>query len=93
MRVVYKYDLLGPNVGGTQIIPMPVGAEILKVGVQGHGPVIWALIDVGHMDEPRTFTVVGTGHQSDLLEGATYIGTFEELGGALVWHLFEVEGE
>lgn len=95
MRVVYKYDLLGPNPGGTQIINMPTGAMIMKVGVQVQGPVIWALVDSEQPTESREFMILGTGHPTDMLDSGSfrYIGTFEERGGTLVWHLFEVNCE
>lgn len=93
MRAVWKFSLLGPNPGGTQLINMPSGAMLMKVGMQAQGPVFWALVDPEQPVVSRTFMIVGTGHPTDRLDSGTfrYVGTFEELDGALVWHLFEVE--
>jgi hypothetical protein len=72
-------------------LSMPRGAEILTLQVQRGVPYIWALVDrYTYEYEPRQFGVVGTGQ---LMEGHTsslgYVGTWQELCGDLVWHLWE----
>lgn len=89
MKVVYKYELLGPNPGGTQLLPLPQDAQILRVDMQNHIAVMWALVDPGRDLEDRTFMILGTGHESyNLDEGYIYHGTFYE--DVFVWHLFEL---
>ena len=90
MKVIYKYELLS-NIGGTQIIDLPFEAQILKVDMRPEGAVMWALVDPERVVEPRTFTILGTGHPTDLLDGDSYVylGTFYEQD-ILVWHVFEV---
>lgn len=82
--VVYKYVL--PPSGGP--IELPQGARILSVQTQNGQPQIWALVDPHAPRVSRTLIVKGTGHDGvdpDWL----YHGTFQMLGGALVFHLFE----
>jgi hypothetical protein len=72
-------------------IMMPVG-RILTVQAQRGTPCIWALVDSDTPLEPRTFAIYGTGHA---IEGVTehYIGTYQMLGGSLVFHVFEITSE
>ncbi len=74
---------------GSIIIEMPKGAHILCVQMQHEIPCIWAKVDTDLPMEPRYFTVKGTGHQIEVTEKLDYIGTFQILGSALIWHLFE----
>lgn len=78
-------------------VDMPVGAQILTVQFQeGSGACIWALVDPQRSIERRRFRIAGTGHpiNDPLLH---YLGTFQMMGGALIFHVFEIaapaEGE
>lgn len=85
MREVWKYAL---PIGGTFAVSMPADAQPVAVQLQGGKGWMWAL---GSPDAPRAyrhFKIFGTGHP--IPDGARHVGTFQELGGALVWHLFEV---
>ncbi len=84
---IWKYPL---EVVPQQIIEMPIEAKILTVQVQQKIPCIWALVNPGVYLTKREIRIVGTGHKFDD-SLATYIGTFQQLNGALVWHVFEVE--
>ena len=85
MKTIWKFP-----VGITQIfeLKMPSGAKILSVQVQHELPVIWALVDSDASPVVRTFYVRGTGHSSDGLEHADFVGTFQMSDGIFAFHLF-----
>jgi hypothetical protein len=87
MNTIFKYPFHTED----QIdLQMPKGAKVLCVQLQAQVPCIWALVDTDQPLEMRSFLVYGTGHQ--LLPEAfekTYIGTYQEFQGALVFHVFE----
>ena len=69
-------------------LEMPAGAEILSVQIQNGVPQLWAVVDENAKKVFRTFYVRGTGHSTDGLEHAKFVGTFQMCSGALVFHLF-----
>jgi hypothetical protein len=87
MRAIWKFPV---SVRERFTVEMPRGAEVLSVQVQHGEPVMWALLDPKAQNETRTFAVHGTGHEF-YDDGYAYIGTFQIAGGALVFHLFEIE--
>jgi hypothetical protein len=87
MRTVYKY-FLNPDI---TVLALPYGAEVLSVHEQHEQVCLWALVDPdpinGTVD--RKFKTVGTGH--DITEtNLQFIGSVHLIGGALVFHVFEV---
>ena len=74
-----------------QTVMMPAGAQVLTVQTQGGQPQLWALVD--EMQDapktPRKFAVYGTGNSLPENPGR-YITTFQQYGGDLVWHVFEL---
>lgn len=84
---IFKY-LLYPS--DSFELELPKGAKILTVQVQFEKPQIWALVDPNADNEKRQFRMIGTGHEIKE-KNLTYIGTFQMMGGHLVWHLFEVK--
>lgn len=91
MRTIHKYTL---DYGHTEI-PLPCGAEVLTAQPQHDAICLWAAIDTEQAMELRTFLVKGTGHPLPD-RGLRYVGTVQEAGGRLVWHVFEqlfVEGK
>lgn len=70
-------------------IEMPKDAEILAVQVQREVPCVWAKADPESEREMRRFRIVGTGHPFREDGKLSYIGSFQQLEGLLVWHLFE----
>lgn len=87
-KVIWKFDI---DVDDFQEISMPLNAEILCVQSQFGKPKIWAIVNPDAIKIKRVFWLAGTGH--DLPEVTCkrkYIGTFQMLGGMLVYHLFEV---
>ncbi len=86
MKAIYKYN------AGDYSITMPKDAQILDVQMQYDIPQLWALVDTSNEMETREFLIMGTGMEFDD-EGSIYIGTFQQFGGDLVWHLFEYKEE
>lgn len=87
MNRIYKYQVF---LGSPTEIGLPVGAEILSVGMQGRCIQMWARVDTDRsLDrETRRFHVFGTGH--DLPEvPLRFLGTVLQNGGEFVWHVFE----
>ncbi len=69
-------------------IAMPEGARILNIQVQHADAAMWALVDTNARKVCRRLAVYGTGHDLDY-PAADYLGTFQGLGGTLVWHVFD----
>ena len=84
---IYKYELEVTNV---QTIDMPVGAKILCIQLQNFMPCIWALVDPDMPKERRTIEIFGTGHDVPDKGERKYIGTYQLMNGALVYHCFEL---
>lgn len=90
MKTIHKYPLA---VAETQTLELPVGAQIIHLGVQG-GRItlpelmLWVLVDteaVGY--DLHTFRIVGTGREVGADCGpANHIGTVQM--GEFVWHVF-----
>jgi len=85
MMRIYKYPLGEPS--GTIAIEMPKGAKVLTVQAQRDVPCISALVDPEAETVVRCFRLYGTGHAVSL--DLPYVGTFQLLEGALVFHLFD----
>lgn len=81
-RHILKYELQ-PLYLKTEI-DLPVGFEIIKVGMQGDTPCIWVIANLEHDVSKRTFQVLGTGFEVD--ENLTHLGT--DIGDPFVWHFF-----
>lgn len=87
---VWKFDA---PVDDNIAISMPYGARILCVQMQGDEPKIWAEVEVDEDEkELRTFIWRGTGHLIDDRR-KKYIGTIQQFGGGLIFHLFETTKE
>jgi hypothetical protein len=86
MKTIWKFPL---EVTDSQEVGVPAGAQILDVQVQGGQPCLWAIVHPGVQTVRRTVRIYGTGHQApDDLNRADYIGTFQLMGGGLVFHAF-----
>ncbi len=87
MKTIYKYPIEATD---SQDVEMPKGAKIIKTDTQDGKICLWAVIDPNETKvEQVTIKVAGTGHpiEEDKLD---YIGTVQQWGGKLVWHIFEV---
>ena len=87
-KAVYKYSI--PTNTGVSVHKMPKDAEILCVQLQAGLPQIWALVNPDAEKEERKIAVVGTGFNHEFLSKSSYVGTFQEAEGALIWHVFEL---
>ena len=89
MRTIWKFPL---ETQDRQFVPMPAGATLLSVQCQHDAPQLWALVD----QNPNAFLVerriniYGTGHP--VTEGGIFVGTYQLMDGALVFHVFD-QGE
>jgi hypothetical protein len=89
MSTVWKYPL-PDDWRDTFDLDMPAGAQVLAVQVQHGHPCIWALVDPSASLETRLFRIAGTGHPITEALGR-HVGTFQMLGGDVVFHVFEVQ--
>lgn len=92
MSKVFKYEI---PVRDTFQMQLPEGAKVLHFATQGPGQsaFIWALVDPNASTmTDRYFRLAGTGHDIGENPGwdSQYVGTTHTMGGALVWHLFEL---
>ena len=67
--------------------PMPKGARLLAVQVQGGCPCVWAEVDPNAPLVGRRLANIGTGWDGALDEGLSYVGTYQI--GPLVFHLYD----
>jgi len=88
MLTVYKYELKPDDYID---IHLPEDSQILTVQSQFDRPCLWALVNPENKSIVRRFRLAGTGHP--IKENKTalfYHGTFQLMGGSLIFHLFEV---
>ena len=83
---VWKFPL---QIAETTVLTMPRNAVILHVGEQHGAPQMWALVNRAAVSEERRFITVGTGNVVPESISAFYIGTYQLLGGDIVFHVFE----
>lgn len=86
MLTVYKYPVQADDYFE---VMMPAGAQVLTVQLQYGDAQMWALVNPDAPLRVYRFRLAGTGHpirETNL----TYIGTFQAMGGGLVFHLFEI---
>lgn len=86
MKTVYRYEVMTDGEPQAHSLCGP----ILAVGCRNPWVMeFWALSDTEAPPVERTFRVFETGHPGVV---GTYVGTAVAPGGALVWHLFELDG-
>lgn len=81
------------NVAFEQEIQLPRGAQILSVQTQGDGetPHLWSLVNPENPMRPRVIRMYGTGNElPGDIQQCMFLGTFQQDGGAWVWHAFEL---
>jgi len=85
MKKIYKYPI---PIEDKITLTLPVNSDILTVQIQKGEPVVYALVGtVLKMERDRKLELYSTG--MEVPENRIYIGTFQMLNGALVYHLFE----
>jgi hypothetical protein len=86
-KTIWKYILC---VAGRQTFPMPDGAQVLSVQMQGNDVCMWAMVDPRARKKCRTFHVFCTGHEISDPYDLCHVGTVQDFGGSpLVFHVFE----
>jgi len=83
MRTIYKYPVLAID---EFAVEAHADFAPLCVQVQGGAPFVWAVVDPETPPTKQVFQLRGTGHP--LRNVGRYVGTFQQDGGALVFHLF-----
>lgn len=85
-KIIYKYPL---EIIDEQVVLLPAYARLLTVQAQYDIPCLWALVNPVLPNEvPVTVRIFGTGHPIEDTDNLEYIGTFQILGGKLVYHAF-----
>jgi len=84
VKTIWKFEV---DIVDEQTIAVPRGAQPLSVRMQGATPQLWALVDPDAEFVPLKLGIYGTGGPVPDQPG-TYLDTFYQLGGALVWHAF-----
>lgn len=85
-ETIWKYDL---KVNDITHLYSPKDSEILCVQIQNGEPCIWVKVNPEATKELRSFIIIGTGHEIDVIP-KKYIGTFQLYDGSFVGHLFEL---
>jgi len=86
MKTIWKYEL---DMRGGNDFLVPLGARVIHVGRQFGIICIWAEVDDEQPKEPRSFTIVGTGHPRPF-KPSEYLGTVFTDDGRYVWHIYEL---
>ena len=87
MKIIWKFPV---QITAHFVVPMPEGAQVLSVHMQGHEPQMWALVDSAAPTVDREFHILGTGIPWAGPLGR-FVGTVLTHGGAGAWHLFEAQ--
>ena len=85
MKTIHKFPL---QINTGQSVSMPADAKILSVQFQHGILTMWAEVDTEAAPSVRAIYIFGTGHpihEDDLI----YIGTVQQAGGNLVWHVYD----
>lgn len=84
---IWKYTLIPAT---TNIVKMPLGAQILSVDTQNDEIVVYALVDTEeNIVTELDFKTYGTGHQIDInIHNYTFLGTAKLQNGSLMFHVF-----
>lgn len=86
MQTVYKYPVQAHDYFE---VMMPAGAQVLTVQLQYGDAQMWALVNPDAPQRVYRFRLAGTGHPIEETN-LQYIGTFQAMGGGLIFHLFEI---
>jgi hypothetical protein len=88
VKTVYKYPL---RLADAQAVQLPKGARILTAQFQGEQLCLWAMVDTDQDEmQKREIRIHGTGHPISNVDALRYIGTVQQFGGSLIWHVFLV---
>lgn len=85
MSSIFKYNL---RVETTQVLKLPIGAEILSIQNQNGQLALWCLVPPSRGVENVHFLIYGTGESIPEIE-KKYLDTVQV--GPYVWHVFKKE--
>jgi hypothetical protein len=88
MKTIWKFPFKTTDLVS---ISMPEGAEILSVQTQYEQPCMWALVDPEAKKVTRKFETFGAGDPVNDPETKNFIATYQQKGGAMIFHIFEVQ--
>ncbi|MBV1889163.1 MAG: hypothetical protein KUG67_02850 [Proteobacteria bacterium] len=74
MKTIYKFKL---KVITSQMIKLPTGFEILRVGIQDDEPVVWIMVNTDNSPTRISIKIYGTGEVIPERFNLTYIDTFQ----------------
>lgn len=83
---IHKYPLRVTDVVRLQ---MPKGAKPLCAQTQHGEPYLWAAVDADAPNVEHIINIAGTGHERSDISVGQYVGSFQMLEGALVFHVFD----
>lgn len=83
MKAIYKYPI---DFATSQILAMPVGADIISVQMQNGILTIWAIISTEVSLIPVTIRIFGTGKEIPVDLVLRHVGSIRV--GIHVWHVF-----
>lgn len=84
MRTVHKFKI--PLATAEFHLGLNMEAKVLYVGMQRGEPHVWVEVDTKSYQEPRKFTIVGTGTPLPA-EDVRHVGTWQQ--DSFVFHLYE----
>jgi hypothetical protein len=84
-RRIWKFPL---RLVDEQHIEIPMKPEFLSVQYQGNQLVLWAMVEPENAKRLHRILILGTGNPMPDDFGY-YIGTVQQPGVPLVWHVFE----
>jgi len=88
-KTIWKYKLGQPK--DVTEVSMPVGADILHVGMQDDEPCLWVLVDQDMASvSTRKIACFGTGNPCNEAHPFNYLGTIVGHRDVFVWHYFEL---
>jgi hypothetical protein len=85
MITIYKYAL---GTAYEQTVLVPTGARWLGVSEQFGGLAAWAVVDTSSPPTTHRFRVIGTGNDAEEVRDWKFLGSVQQYGGQLVWHVF-----
>ncbi len=88
MKVIYKYKI---PISSEEGVFIPAGSRFLSLQCQDDQPVVYWITDPAEKRMCKWyFKTIGTGWEfnEEELEGWTFIGTVQQLGGQLMWHIW-----
>lgn len=88
---ILKYPVIFPVATDEFEVLLPSAHKILVMDKQHMKPCMWVLVDEESPKKTYKFKVFSTGRLISKPDELEYIGTVQQWGGDLVWHVFKVK--